>query len=57
MHLICVVHLWFANIDFQFILDSYVAATYYTSYMTKIDKSITSELYLIIKNALQIIHM
>jgi hypothetical protein len=48
-----VVHLWFANIDIQFILDSYVATTYCTSYMTKLDKSITSKLHFIIKkNAL-----
>jgi len=46
---IYVTHLWFANIDIQFILDPYVATTYYTSYMTKIDKSITSKLYSIIK--------
>ncbi len=33
------VHLWFANINTQFLLDPYAIATYYTSYMTKIDKS------------------
>jgi hypothetical protein len=36
----CAIHLWFANIDIQFVLDPYVTATYYTSYMTKINKSI-----------------
>ncbi len=46
---ICVTHLWFTNINIQFILDPCVAITYYTSYMTKIDKSITSKLYSIIK--------
>ncbi len=34
---ICIVHLWFANTNIQFILDPYVIATYCTSYMTKID--------------------
>jgi hypothetical protein len=37
-----VAHLWFANTDIQFILDPYAITTYCTSYMTKIDKSITS---------------
>jgi hypothetical protein len=37
-----VAHLWFANIDIQFILNPYVIGTYCTSYMTKINKSITS---------------
>jgi hypothetical protein len=37
-----VVHLWFANIDIQFILDPYATTTYCTSYTTKINKSITS---------------
>ncbi len=36
------VHLWFANINIWFILDPYAVTTYCTSYMTKIDKSITS---------------
>jgi len=36
------VHLWFANINIWIILDPYAVATYCTSYMTKIDKSITS---------------
>jgi len=52
---ICVTHLWFANTYIQFILDPYVAITYCTSYITKINKSITFELHSIIKNALQII--
>ncbi len=33
---ICVIHLWFANTNIQFILDPYAAVTYYTSYMIKI---------------------
>jgi hypothetical protein len=37
-----VVHLWFANTNIQFIFNPYTIATYYTSCMTKIDKSITS---------------
>jgi hypothetical protein len=36
--------MWYANIDIQFILDPYATATYCTSYMTKVDKSITIEL-------------
>lgn len=35
---------WFANTNIQFILDPYAATTYSTSYMTKVDKSITTEL-------------
>jgi hypothetical protein len=50
-----IIHLWFANIDIQFILDPYVVATFCTSHMTKINKSITLELHFIIKNALHII--
>jgi hypothetical protein len=42
-------HIWYANTDIQFILDPYAAATYCTSYMTNVDKSITSELSSIIK--------
>jgi hypothetical protein len=30
-----VVHLWFADIDIQFILNPHMTTTYYTSYMTK----------------------
>ena len=37
-------NLWYANTNIQFILDPYAAATYCTSYMTKVDKSIPSEL-------------
>jgi len=43
------IHLWFANIDIQFILEPYGTTKYYTSYMTKIDKSTTLELHSIIK--------
>lgn len=37
--------LWHANIDVQFILDAYVAVTYCSSYITKMDctKSIVSK--------------
>jgi hypothetical protein len=37
-----VAHLWFVNTNIQFILDPYLATTYCTLDMTKIDKSITS---------------
>jgi hypothetical protein len=36
-------------IDAQFILDPYVDVTYYTSYLSKIDKSITQEMEVILK--------
>ncbi len=49
---ICVTHLWFANTYIQFILDPYVTTTYCTSYMTKIDKSITSKLHSLIKKCI-----
>ncbi len=49
---ICVVHLWFKNKDIQFILYPYVVTTYYTSYMTKINQSITSKLHFIIKKCI-----
>jgi hypothetical protein len=35
--------MWYANTDIQFILEPYVVATYCTSYMTKVDKSITTK--------------
>jgi hypothetical protein len=44
-----VIHPWFVNTYIQFILDPYVATPYCTSYMTKINKSITSKLHSIIK--------
>jgi len=44
--------LWFASINIQFILDPYVNATYYKSYMTKRNKSITLELHSIIKKCI-----
>jgi hypothetical protein len=34
---------WGANIDVQFILDLYVIANYFTSYVTKVNKIITKE--------------
>ncbi len=43
------IHLWFANTNIQFMLDPYAVATYYTSYMKKIKKSIRSKLHYIIK--------
>jgi hypothetical protein len=36
--------LWQANSDAQFIIDPYAIASYYTSYLTKIDKNVTQEL-------------
>ncbi len=48
----CVVNLWFANIDIQFTLDPYATITYYTSYMIKIDKSITLKIHFIIKKCI-----
>jgi hypothetical protein len=45
----CVVLLWFTNINIQFILNPYVVASYCTSCMTKIDKSITLKLHSIIE--------
>jgi len=44
--------MWFTNIDIQFILDPYATITYCTSYVTKIDKSITSKLHFIIKKCI-----
>jgi hypothetical protein len=41
------ISLWEVNIDIQFIL--YVATSYYTSYFTKIDRTITNEFQTIIK--------
>ncbi len=41
--------LWEANIDIQFILDLYVVASYCTSDLTKIDRTITNEFQTIIK--------
>ena len=42
----------FANTNVQFVLDSYVVALYCTSYMTKIDKTISKELNKIIQNCI-----
>jgi hypothetical protein len=36
--------MWYAYTDIQFIYDPYATATYYTSYMTKVDKFITTKL-------------
>jgi hypothetical protein len=44
--------LWFASMDIQFILDLYATSSYCTSYMTKIDKSITFELHSIIEKCI-----
>ncbi|XP_059077054.1 uncharacterized protein LOC131876217 [Cryptomeria japonica] len=35
--------LWKANTDAQFVLNAYAAAMYYSSYMAKVDKSMTQE--------------
>jgi len=40
---ICDVPLWFANTYIQLVLDQYTTTSYSTSYMIKIDKSITFE--------------
>ena len=45
-------NIWYANTNIQYILDSYAAATYCTSYMTKMDKNITSELQSIIQKCI-----
>ena len=34
--------LWKANIDAQFVLNAYAAAMYCSSYMEKVDKSMTN---------------
>ncbi len=44
-----VISLWEVNIDIQFILDLYVAPSYYTTYFTKINRTITNEFQTIIK--------
>jgi hypothetical protein len=44
-----VVALWEVNPNIQFILDQYVVASFCTSYLTKIDKTITNEFQTIIK--------
>ena len=38
--------------DIQFILDPYAVATYCTSYMTKVDKSMTMELKSILQKCI-----
>jgi hypothetical protein len=35
-------NLWNANTDAQYVLNAYVAASYCSSYMTKVDKSMTN---------------
>jgi hypothetical protein len=50
-----VTHLWFVTTNIQFIFNPYATTSYCTSYMTKIDKSITPKLHFIIQNVLQII--
>lgn len=47
-----IAHNWYANTDVQFILDPYAAATYCTSYMTKVDKTITVELKSILQKCI-----
>jgi competence CoiA-like predicted nuclease len=41
--------LWKANTNIQFFFDSYAATSYYTSYLTKFDKTVTNEFQTIIK--------
>ncbi len=43
VYAIKVAPLWEANPNTQFILDPYVATSYYTSYLTKIDKYVMNE--------------
>jgi hypothetical protein len=43
VYAIKVAPLWEANPNTQFILDPYVATSYYTSYLTKIDKFVMNE--------------
>ncbi|KAJ7532202.1 hypothetical protein O6H91_14G076700 [Diphasiastrum complanatum] len=45
--------LWQANTDIQYILEPYAAASYCTSYLTKMDNTITAALHEIIKNNVQ----
>jgi len=35
-------NIWNANIDAQFVLNAYATTSYYNSYMTKVDKSMTN---------------
>jgi hypothetical protein len=35
-------NMWNVNTDAQYVLNAYVATLYYSSYMTKVDKSMTS---------------
>ena len=44
--------MWFANTNIQFILDPYVAAIYCTSYMIKVDNSMTTELKSILQKCI-----
>jgi hypothetical protein len=44
--------LWFTNTNIQFVLDPYATTSYCTSYMTKIDESITSKLHFIIQKCI-----
>jgi beta-galactosidase beta subunit len=52
MHLIYVLFICGLYIDIQFVLDPYATATYSTSYMTKINKSLTSKLHSISKKGI-----
>ncbi len=51
VYAIKVVALWEANNDIQFIFDPYTATSYCTSYLTKIDKTITNKFQTIIKKS------
>lgn len=46
-------NIWQTNTYLQFILHPYVAARYFTSYLTKIDKIVTQKLNKIITNCTQ----
>jgi hypothetical protein len=46
------IHLWFAKKNIQIILNSYATTRYYTSYMKKIDESLTLELHFIVQKCI-----
>lgn len=47
-----VVPLWFANINMQIVLDSYIIALYCKPYMTKTNKLVTLKLHSIIQKCI-----
>jgi hypothetical protein len=50
----CYFYLIFTNINIQIFLYLYVFITYCTSYLTKINKSVTSKLHFIIQKCIAI---